>query len=116
MLTRLTPKFIPSRLARRLAGRLFGSSLAATWLVAPLLVSTPARGGSFTSDFNTGLPSGTAVYGVSGISATGGFTNSGYLQLTPLAVSENGAFILNNDLDAGVPVVGFVAKFKAYIY
>ncbi len=110
------PKLETCWLARRPGSRLFGTTLAAAWLVSVLLACSPAQAGSFSSDFNSGLPTGVAVYGASGTQSSGGFTNSGYLQLTPLVLSTNGAFILNNDLDNGVPVVGFVARFKAYMY
>lgn len=46
--------------------------------------------------------------------STGGYTNSGFLQLTAAAGSEDAAFILS-DLDAGVPVVSFTAAYKCLI-
>jgi hypothetical protein len=77
------------------------------------------QAGSFSSDFNSGLPANTAVYGNAAISpndGTGlGFTNSGCLQLTTATLSQNGAFLISNDLDAGVPVVSFTAKLKVFV-
>jgi hypothetical protein len=76
-------------------------------------LSAPAA--TFFSDFNSGLPSGTAVYGNSAILPTTGYTNSGCLLLTPNIGSQVGGFLISNDLDAGNPVYGFVAQFKAFI-
>ncbi|PWU16295.1 MAG: hypothetical protein C5B50_13860 [Verrucomicrobia bacterium] len=75
-----------------------------------------AQAGTFFSDFNSGtLPAGATVFGSASVTnTTGGYTNSGYLQLTPLALSQQGAFVITNDLDAGAPVVSFVARFKAF--
>lgn len=75
--------------------------------------------GSFASDFNSGPPAGTAVYGVSAVSPNdgsgGGITNSGCLQLMTDVGSQEGAFIISTDLDAGSAVASFTASFKAFI-
>jgi hypothetical protein len=84
------------------------------WL--PLLAAAlPAAAGSFFSDFNSGLPNGTQVFGNSSVVASGGYTNSGYLQLTPALLSQSGSFVITSDLDSGNPVYGFEAQFKAFI-
>lgn len=58
-------------------------------------------------DFNTGLPSGTAVYGSAFVDAA-----SGVLELNPNLGSQAGAF-LTGDLAPGRVVRGFGATFKA---
>ena len=91
-------------------------TIALAAVLALLTGINSTQAGSFFSDFNSGLPPGTTVYGNSTNQSSGGYTNSGYLQLTPLALSQNGSFILNTDLDGGNPVVAFTATFKAYMY
>jgi hypothetical protein len=87
-------------------------SLAA---VSAILTALPVRAGTFFSDFNSGtLPAGTSVYGVTTNDTTGGYTNSGCIKLTKAVGSTSGGFVIN-DLDAGTPVVGFTASFKALI-
>src|SRR5215468_9248449 len=76
--------------------------------------------GSFFSDFNSGLPAGTAIFGNTSVSPNdgtgGGYTNSGCLQLTTeLTGGQSGVFIITNDLDAGALVTGFTATFKALV-
>src|ERR1017187_688518 len=70
-----------------------------TGIVALLAAALSAPAASFLADFNSGLPAGTAAYGNSSVVTTGGYTNSGYLQLTPLALSQNGGYVITNDLD-----------------
>ncbi len=77
-------------------------------------LSSPA--GSFFSDFNSGLPAGTTVYGTANIASAGGYTNSGCLRLISATNTPGtGSFVITNDLDAGTPIVGFSAAFKVYI-
>jgi hypothetical protein len=72
--------------------------------------------GSFATDFNSGLPPGSALFGTSAISPNdgtgGGYTNSGCLQLSGALAGLGGAFIITNDLDGGAPVSSFAAAFK----
>jgi PA14 domain-containing protein/Ig-like domain-containing protein/lectin family protein len=75
----------------------------------------PAQAGTFSSDFNSGLPDGTAVFGVATNDLVGGYTNSGCIKLTTAVNSVAGVFLLANDLDAGVPVVSFTANFRALV-
>ena len=64
-----------------------------------------AQAGSFFADFNDGLvPTNATVYGNATVLPSGGYTNSGFLELTPAVANQSAAFILN-DLDAGAPVV-----------
>jgi hypothetical protein len=84
-------------------------------IAALLAAALSATAASFFSDFNSGLSAGTAIYGNSSIPATSGYTNSGYVLLTPNLMSQIGGFVITSDLDAGTPVYGFVARFKAYI-
>jgi|GEM_PF-1124422 len=81
------------------------------------LLGAPIRpyAGSFVTDFNSGLPPGSALFGTSVVSPNdgtgGGYTNSGCLQLSGALGGQGGAFIIN-DLDGGTPVVSFTAAFK----
>jgi hypothetical protein len=72
--------------------------------------------GSFATDFNSGLPPGSAVFGTSVVSPNdgtgGGYTNSGCLQLSGALGAQGGAFIITNDLDGGAPAASFAAAFK----
>ena len=101
--------------ARRVTRILRHALLRWTGTVALLAATLSASAASFVADFNSGLPAGTAVYGNSAIIATGGYTNSGCLQLTPAAPSQTAGFVITSDLDSGNPVYSFVAQFKAYI-
>src|SRR5438046_642460 len=85
----------------------FLSSTFALALLAPY-----AQAGTFSSDFEAGQPPNTALFGSATVVGTGGFTNSGCLQLTTATASQNGTFITTSDLDGGVAVVGFTASFK----
>jgi hypothetical protein len=89
--------------------------------LVPALVGAAVslQAGSFSTDFNSGLPAGSSAYGNAAISpndGTGaGYTNSGCLQLTIANTNQHGTFIITNDLDAGSQVVSFTASFKARI-
>ena len=71
--------------------------------------------GSFSTDFNSELPAGTSTYSNAAVLSSGGYTNSGFCQLTANVGSTNGSFVITNDLDGGVPVVSFTASFKVLI-
>ncbi len=90
-----------------------------TAALALLASLTCLRAGNFSTDFNSGLPAGTAVYGNALVSTNdgtgGGFTNSGCLQLTTDTPNESGVFIITNNLAGGQPVVSFTARFKAFL-
>jgi hypothetical protein len=102
-------------LTRYVTNILHPALLRWTGIVALLATALSAPAASFFSDFNSGLPAGTAIYGNSAILPTTGYTNSGCLLLTPNVGSQSGGFLISNDLDAGNPVYGFVAQFKAFI-
>ena len=70
-----------------------------------------AHAGSFSTDFNSGAPAAMTLYGTASVPSSGGYTNSGYLQLTTVGPGGNAAVLLN-DLDSGTPVVSFTAQFK----
>jgi Bacterial lectin len=94
--------------------RPINTSLLATALAAIGSLAS-AQAGSFFADFNDGLvPTNATVYGNATVLPSGGYTNSGYLELTTAVGSESAGFILN-DLDAGVPVVSFTASYKCLI-
>ena len=84
-------------------------------LVLAFLSGPISNAATFVSDFNSGLPAGTAVFGNTQVLPTGGYTNSGVLALTTNANSLTAGFVITNDLDAGTPVVSFTATFKAFI-
>ena len=75
--------------------------------------------GSFVTDFNSGLPPGSTVFGISAVSpddgSGAGYTNSGCLRLTGVLAGQSGSFIITNDLDAGSPVFSFTAAFKVMV-
>ena len=83
---------------------------------AALLASLAgAQAGSFVTDFNSGLPAGSATFGNGAISSSGGYTNSGCLKMTTAVASQNAGFVITNDLDGGTAVVSFTARFKLLI-
>src|SRR5215471_2402115 len=79
------------------------------------LVSFHTQAASFSSDFNSGLPSGSSTYSNAVVLPNGGYTNSGFCLLTTNAPSVIGSFVITNDLDAGVPPVSFMATFKVLL-
>jgi Bacterial lectin len=86
-------------------------------IVPPVLFAAVglSHAGTFTADFNDGLlPANMTAYGTAAVQPSGGFTNSGYLQLTT-AASGGDAAVLINDLDSGTPVVSFTAQFKLWL-
>jgi hypothetical protein len=87
--------------------------LAAAFAFSGSLACTQA--GSFFSDFNSGLATNAGIYGNATIAASGGYTNSGCLKLANAVNSQNGGFIITNDLDNGTAIVGFTARFKLLI-
>jgi hypothetical protein len=88
----------------------FARSLLTTALaVSGSLASTQA--GTFFSDFNSGVPAGMTLSGTAIVQSNGGFTNSGYLELTTTSAGGDAAMLLG-DLDASTPVVSFTARFK----
>lgn len=69
---------------------------------------------AFSSDFNSGLPPGTSVFGSAFVDSTGGVNGSGVLKLTSAMNAQQGSFIINS-LDASAPINGFTATFKMLI-
>ena len=72
---------------------------------------------TFTTDFSSGLPAGTALYrGATNTDAGILVTNGSnvYLQLTPAVVWQNGTFLISN-LTPGRAVAAFSASFKARV-
>jgi hypothetical protein len=86
-------------------------------LGAALLVLTAfssVEAGSFSTDFNSGKPVGSALYGKALVDGSGGFGNSGVLKLTVSTNSQQGSFVID-DLDGGKKIGGFTATFKLRI-
>src|SRR5690349_21346767 len=79
------------------------------------VAAAAVQAGTFSTDFNSGLPAGTAVYGNAIVDSIGGVGNSGVLKLTTNVPSELGSFVIN-DLDPGQRVLSFTANFKVAIY
>src|SRR6185437_2249288 len=77
-------------------------------LFASLLfaLASTAKAGTFTTDFNSGLPPGTTTNGTTVVDSIGGVDNSGVLKLTKALGGQSGSFVID-DLDAGAPVYGF---------
>jgi hypothetical protein len=78
------------------------------WIDDLRIVAVPAPGGSFCTDFNSGQPPGTSLFGAATVSA-------GYLQLTAAAASEFGIAYIN-DFSGGHPIQAFRATFKASLF
>src|SRR4051812_7120980 len=76
-----------------------------------------ARGATFNTDFNSGLPAGMTIQGdpeVTKIITTGGVDNSGYLQITDSQGSRQGGVVIA-DFNNGEPIGGFTATMKILI-
>src|SRR5687767_5345163 len=67
----------------------------------------------FSSDFNSGLPPGTSVFGSAFVDSTGGVDGSGVLKLTSAMNAQQGSFII--DSDATTPVSAFTAAFRMLV-
>ena len=93
---------LPSPLIRR--------AVQATALLGAI---TRLSAGSFTTDFASGLPAGSALFGDNG-EGNAGVIEEGFLKLTKAVGSQQGAFIID-DLDAGKAVHGFSAAFKLFV-
>ena len=90
--------------------RPINTSLLATALAAIGSLAS-AQAGSFFADFNDGLvPANATAYGNANVQGSGGYTNSGYLQLTTTSPGGQASSFILNDLDAGTPVVSFTAS------
>src|SRR5438309_1017756 len=55
-----------------------------------------AQAGSFSSDFNSGLPAGATLYGTAVVEPTGGVGDSGCLKLTKAINSQSGSIVLDD--------------------
>src|SRR5439155_9150848 len=87
-------------------------------LITAVAVFAPAlctQAGNFSSDFNSGLPANTAVFGSAFVDTVDGVGGSGCLKLTDTGGSEIGVLIITNDLDAGSSVLSFSTSFKMTI-
>ncbi|MEY2409969.1 MAG: hypothetical protein QOF48_2639, partial [Verrucomicrobiota bacterium] len=77
------------------------------WATGILPDSIHPLTGTFTSDFSSGVPAGTAVYG-------NAYVSGGILHLTDAFNGQQGAFIVN-DLLNGTPLRTFTINFKALL-
>ena len=87
---------------------------ASTMALLALGLSTTPSQAQFFSDFNSGLPPGTAVYGNAAVDTTGGVGGSGALKLTSAVNGQVGSFVIE-DLTPGSAVTRFRASFKAQV-
>ena len=68
----------------------------------------------FSTDFNSGVPAGSAVFGTAAVRATGGVGNSGVLEVTSNANGQNGNFYIN-DFAGGVLVTNLHVSYRVAI-
>ena len=86
------------------------SKLSGLCAIAAFAAVLPvARAGTFSTDFNSGLPTNSAVFGSATVA-----DNVVKLTTTDPTVQQ-GTFIITNDIDAGTAVASFTASFKVRI-
>lgn len=85
-------------------------------LLTSLAISaaTAAYAGSYSTDFDSGLPPDTLVFNWAHWDFFGGVGDSGVVKLTEAFNSQEGSLILP-DLDGGAEITGFTAAFKMKI-
>ena len=83
-------------------------------LLVSLATVLSLQAGTFTNDFDSGQPAGTAVYGVAFVDTTGGPDGSGCLKMTSAVSSVSAGFIMD-DLDAGFTINAFTARFQVVL-
>jgi hypothetical protein len=86
------------------------STTAVVALCIYLAGADHASGAIFQTDFNSGLPDGSALYGTAAIDATGGVGNTGKLRLTRSGFQNQQGAI--NDFSASQAIAGFDATFS----
>jgi len=87
------------------------SFLASLSLAVGCLVAPAAQ---YITDFNGGLPPGSALAGNAFVDTSGGVGNSGVLKVTTAGPGQQGAFYVN-DFVGGAPVVNFVVSARVAI-
>jgi hypothetical protein len=80
-------------------------------LLVSLATVLTASAGTFSTDFNSGQPAGTSLYGSAVVNSTGGPDGSGCLQMTTGAASQSAGFVINN-FDNGGAISNFQATFQ----
>jgi ligand-binding sensor domain-containing protein/signal transduction histidine kinase len=90
-----------------------GRVIFTNYLTALLMtfISTSAYAGTFSTDFNSGLPPKAQVFGKASVIDTEGLLNTGALELTSAHPAEKGSFVID-DLDDGKKVVSFNMRFR----
>ena len=86
---------------------------AAIGLAVCLAAPIEVEAGFISTDFNSGLPAGTSIFG-SAVIEDGLAAGDGVLKLTKAVNSQNGAFYIN-PLDPGMATQSFTAMFKALV-
>src|SRR5689334_9967339 len=97
--------------------RPFCASLVRTsnWLAALACAGcATVLAGNISTDFNSGQPPGTSLYGTAYVDFFGGVGDSGTLKLTDAIGGSEGSFIVD-DLDGGAQITGFTARFKLLV-
>src|SRR2546422_3960356 len=74
-------------------------------------ISWLSYGAAFQSDFNSGLPPGSSVYGNTLVDTSGGVGNSGVLKVTAAANNQLGGFIVE-DIAGGNAITNFTITYK----
>ena len=86
---------------------------AAIGLAVCLAAPIEVEAGFISTDFNSGLPAGTSIFG-DAVIEDGLAAGDGVLKLTKAVNSQNGAFYIN-PLDPGMATQSFTAMFKALV-
>ena len=89
----------------------FGFRISGSAGLCLLAATLSAGAGSFSTDFNSGPPSGATAYGNAFVDSSGGVGDSGVLKLTTAANNQLSSFIID-DLDSGSRVSSFDVTFK----
>jgi len=89
------------------------TTLSPCFLIA-LTTAVTASAGTFSTDFNSGQPPNTSVYGSAYVDSSGGPDNSGCLKMTTAVISQTAGFVINN-FDNGGAINGFTATFQLYL-
>src|SRR4051794_14115557 len=84
------------------------------WLAAFGFGGSAILAGNFSTDFDTGQPPGSSLYGTAYVDWFGGVGGTGALKLTDAFSGQQGSMILD-DLDGGAQITGFTANFKLLI-
>ena len=80
-------------------------------LLISLTAVLTASAGTFSTDFNSGVPAGASLYGSALVDTTGGPDGSGCLKMTSAVASASAGFVIDN-FDNGGAITAFTAAFQ----